>query len=125
VKQKPGKPLFFGKRNKTVVFALPGNPAAALTCFYVYVQKALNLMTGKRPEGLRRVKRRITSDFSRKGDRAQFLKAAICGDEVAVLEGQSSAMLHTYALSNALVYISLDAANHKKGDEVECLLLSN
>ncbi|MCT4624702.1 MAG: molybdopterin molybdotransferase MoeA, partial [Schleiferiaceae bacterium] len=55
VKQKPGKPLFFGIRNKTIVFALPGNPAAALTCFYVYVLKALNLMTGKRPEGLRRV----------------------------------------------------------------------
>ena len=33
VKQKPGKPLFFGKKNDTYVFALPGNPAAALSCF--------------------------------------------------------------------------------------------
>ena len=37
VKQKPGKPLFFGKTDNTLVFALPGNPAAALTCFYIYV----------------------------------------------------------------------------------------
>ena len=47
VNQKPGKPLFFGKHRKTVLFALPGNPAAALTCFYVYVQTALLKMTGK------------------------------------------------------------------------------
>jgi len=31
VKQKPGKPLFFGTKNNTHIFALPGNPAAALT----------------------------------------------------------------------------------------------
>ena len=33
VKQKPGKPFFFGKKKNTIVFALPGNPAAALSCF--------------------------------------------------------------------------------------------
>jgi molybdopterin molybdotransferase len=125
IKQKPGKPLFFGKKGEAFVFALPGNPAAALTCFNVYVIKALNLLTGKRPQGLVRVQKKITTDFSRKGDRAQFLKAAICGDEVAILEGQSSAMLHTYALSNALVYVPLEKELILKGEAVECILLSN
>jgi len=125
IKQKPGKPLYFGKKDNALVFALPGNPAAALTCFNVYVIKALNLLTGKRPQGLVRVQKKITEDFSRKGDRAQFLKAAICGDEVAVMEGQSSAMLHTYALSNALVYVPLEITSVKKGESVECILLSN
>jgi molybdopterin molybdotransferase len=37
INQKPGKPLFFGKKDKTIVFALPGNPASALSCFYIYV----------------------------------------------------------------------------------------
>jgi len=41
VKQKPGKPLFFGKKEEKIIFALPGNPAAALSCFYIYVQAAL------------------------------------------------------------------------------------
>jgi len=34
VAQKPGKPLLVGKLNHKTVFALPGNPAAVLTCFY-------------------------------------------------------------------------------------------
>jgi len=123
IKQKPGKPLFFGKKENALVFALPGNPAAALTCFNVYVIKALNLLTGKRPQGLVRIKKNITTDFSRKGDRAQFLKGSICGNEVAIMEGQSSAMLHTYALSNTLVYVPLEMKSIKKGESVECILI--
>ena len=123
VQQKPGKPLFFGKKEEKLIFALPGNPAAALTCFYIYVVKALNLLMGKNPTGLLRTRKNITADFERKGDRAQFLKAAICGDEVQILEGQSSAMLHTFALANALVYVPLDVDGYKKGEQVECILL--
>ena len=46
INQKPGKPLFFGKKEKTIVFALPGNPASTLTSFYVYVYPALKINMG-------------------------------------------------------------------------------
>lgn len=38
VKQKPGKPLWFGMFNNKPVFALPGNPVSALICFYKYIK---------------------------------------------------------------------------------------
>jgi len=41
VNQKPGKPLFVGKLKDKIIFALPGNPAASLTCFYIYVKPFL------------------------------------------------------------------------------------
>ena len=47
VNQKPGKPLFVGKQEEKMVFALPGNPAACLTCFYVYVLPTLLILSGK------------------------------------------------------------------------------
>ncbi|MFN3940086.1 MAG: molybdopterin molybdotransferase MoeA, partial [Chitinophagales bacterium] len=37
VKQKPGKPFLFGQYRNTTVFGLPGNPAAVLSCYYVYI----------------------------------------------------------------------------------------
>lgn len=38
VKQKPGKPLWFGaKTDGTVVFALPGNPVSTFLCLHKYV----------------------------------------------------------------------------------------
>lgn len=38
VSQRPGKPLWFGiRKNKGVVFALPGNPVSSLICLHRYV----------------------------------------------------------------------------------------
>ena len=54
--------------------------------------------------------------------RAQFLKAKIANNEVHILEGQSSAMLNTFALANALVYVPADN-QVSSGDDVEVHLL--
>jgi molybdopterin molybdotransferase len=123
VKQKPGKPLFFGKKENTFIFALPGNPAAALSCFYLYVTTALQKMNGNINYALTKTIAKSTSEYIRKGDRAQFLKAIYQNGEVAILEGQSSAMLKTFALANALVYVPETIDLIKINDAVEVLLL--
>ncbi|WP_299441216.1 gephyrin-like molybdotransferase Glp [uncultured Aquimarina sp.] len=123
IKQKPGKPLFFGINDKTMVFALPGNPASSLTCFYIYVLPIIEKMKGMKSMGLTRTAKSITADFIKKGDRAQFLKAKVSGETVEILEGQSSAMLYTYAIANALVYIPENIDRIEKGDIVATILL--
>ena len=47
VKQKPGKPLLFGKHKQALLFALPGNPASTLNCFYVFVYPLLQALMGR------------------------------------------------------------------------------
>lgn len=121
VKQKPGKPLFFGKWKNKLVFALPGNPAAALTCFYIYVLNALKRISGG--EGLPTQLLELTDDYIKKGDRAQFLKAKTRGKYVEILEGQNSSMLHTYALADALVYVSSNSTGLPKGTKVKTYIL--
>ncbi|MFG6687325.1 gephyrin-like molybdotransferase Glp [Mariniflexile sp. HNIBRBA6329] len=123
VKQKPGKPLFFGTKNNTSIFALPGNPAAALTCFYVYVYVALQKMMDNEVVGLPRVQAKSISNFKKNGDRPQFLKAIHSDNQVEILEGQSSAMQQTFAISNALVFVPESIETIEKGDLVEVILL--
>jgi molybdopterin molybdotransferase len=108
VKQKPGKPLFMGKMGKKIVFALPGNPAAAMTSFYTYVVRGLNLMSGKKNPGLKTQLLSLKERYEKKGDRAEFLKATIEGEQIEILTAQSSAMLKSFAVSNALVYLPAD-----------------
>ncbi len=124
VKQKPGKPLFFGKKNSTYVFALPGNPASALSCFYVYVVTALQRLSGNLDFELLKTSARSVSTFTKKGDRPQFLKAIYNNGVVEILEGQNSSMIHTFALANALVYVP-ETFTHtiEKDDILEVLLL--
>jgi molybdopterin molybdotransferase len=125
VKQKPGKPLFYGKKGDTQIFALPGNPAAALSCFYVYVYIALQKMMNRKDLELPRIKAKSISYFEKKGDRPQFLKAIYENGKVEILEGQNSSMLQTFALSNALVYAPESITTIKEGDIIEVIQLPN
>ncbi len=123
VNQKPGKPLFFGKRENKMVFALPGNPASALSCFYVYVYPALQKLCGNTNFRLSRTTAMSTSNYTRKGNRAEFLKAIYSNGAVEILKGQNSSMLHTFALANALVYLPETSGSIELNDTVEVILL--
>ena len=123
VNQKPGKPLFFGRKDNKTIFALPGNPAAALSCFYVYVLPALQKMSGNLDYSLTKTRAISNSDYSVNINRAQFLKAIYNDDKVDILTGQNSSMLHTFALANALVYIPESSGSIKINDLVEVILL--
>ena len=59
VSQRPGKPLWFGKKEEKMVFALPGNPVSCLVCLRRYFieassalinsnQLAIDVIMGKR-----------------------------------------------------------------------------
>ena len=123
VNQKPGKPLFAGKSKDKIVFALPGNPAAALTCFYVYVLPTLSILMGKAPNYSQSRLISIAHDYSVRNTRSQFLKANIVNDEANVLSHQASSMLNSFAVSNGLVFVPDGIYELKKGDKVEVYLL--
>ncbi|MBK9519775.1 MAG: molybdopterin molybdotransferase MoeA [Anaeromyxobacter sp.] len=46
VAMRPGKPLAFGRLGRTLVFGLPGNPAAALVTFELFARPALRRLAG-------------------------------------------------------------------------------
>ena len=123
VKQKPGKPLFFGRKDNTCIFALPGNPAAALTCFYVYVWRCLERLSGNNNFKPVTIEAVSVSEINTKGDRFQFLKAKFLNGKVEILEGQSSAMLNTFAVANALAYAPVNLDKIEIGQKVKCLLI--
>lgn len=118
INQKPGKPLFFGKKENTIVFALPGNPASALTCFYVYVMPALKKMMGFEAIHLPKIKRKINTGFTNTSGKSLFLKAFYDDEKVTVLDSQSSAMLNTFAVANGLIHLPYDVVNVERGTEV-------
>ncbi|WKV12436.1 molybdopterin molybdotransferase MoeA [Marivirga harenae] len=123
VKQKPGKPLYFGKKNNRFAFALPGNPASALSCFYVYVALAITRYSGKERSDVLSQRLTAVNSFTSNGTRAQFLKALATAEKVEILDGQASSMLRSFAVANALVYLPEGEQTINKGSEVNVLLL--
>lgn len=123
IKQKPGKPLFFGKSRKTAVFALPGNPAAVLSCFYEYVFPALQIMQGRKNIFLKKVQLPLSKNYPKKKGLSFFLKGKISGDTVVPLEGQESFVLSSFATADCLIFLPEESENIKDGELVEVHLL--
>ncbi len=118
VKQKPGKPLYFGTKGNTSVFALPGNPASALSCVYQYVIPHLNQRSGLGEDEWSNLRIPLAHDYFKKGDRAVFLKARLEKNKIHILDGQASSMLQSFALANCMVYLDESQNQMKEGELV-------
>jgi molybdopterin molybdotransferase len=123
VSQKPGKPLYAGKLKEKIIFALPGNPAAALTCFYVHVRPMLHRVSGMEATFKSNITKKLTLNVEVNNPRDQFLKAVISTDEVTLLPHQDSSMLDSFALANGLVYLPAGNYRKDKGENVTVYLI--
>lgn len=124
VNQKPGKPLFFGKKEEKLVFALPGNPASSLTCFYVYVLPTLKTQMGCEAVHHTKIVRKLTNTIINTSGKTLFLKAFYDDTHSTVLESQSSAMLTTFAVANCLLVVPYQSTQIKKNQLVTLLPLN-
>lgn len=104
VKQRPGKPLFFGMKGKVPVFGLPGNPSSVLTCFYEYVLEALSAMTG-RHDSLRTGKARLLQEYRKPATLTHFLKGVYADGDVRLSNAQESYKLSAFSSANCFVVI--------------------
>lgn len=73
VQVKPGKPLLFGRLGQTLVFGLPGNPAATATTAELFVAPALRRMSGLRHCQAPRLPVRLTDTARGDAKRLTFL----------------------------------------------------
>lgn len=121
VKQKPGKPLYFGKLREKAVFALPGNPASALTCFHVYVRPFLETLMGRKPfadkqHGV------LLNNYTKKAGLTHFVKARVADSKVEILQGQPSFRMDAYAQANAYAVLRAEQEAFSAGEEVEVIV---
>lgn len=113
VKQRPGKPLYFGKKGSKLIFGLPGNPVSALVCFHLYISPVLQI---KSPIFLQLP---LASHYQKKAGLTHNLRGFANGHQVEILTGQESYMLHTFTKANCLVSIPEPVETVNKGELVD------
>lgn len=123
VKQKPGKPLYFGHTSDRLVFGLPGNPSSVLNCFYQYVFPKLEEILHRLPAI--RVKKAILQNGYRKPlGLTHFIKGFVNEQhEVTALFGQESYRMRSFAVANCLIRLEEDCQEAHIGQEVNVQLL--
>ena len=122
IRQKPGKPILFGRKENKAVFGLPGNPASVLTCFYEYVLPAIGKMMHQ-PLSLSSKKAVLSHDHQKPAGLTHFLKAVYDGEKVSLQKGQESYKLSSFAVANSLVVFPETETQFTQGQSIEIHLL--
>ncbi|UZT99237.1 molybdopterin molybdotransferase MoeA [Chryseobacterium fluminis] len=122
IRQKPGKPFFFGTKEEKLVFGLPGNPSSALTCFYVYIAPLLSKIM-MRPDITAKTSALTTSAYQKKSGLMHFLKATHLDGQVTPLHAQESYRLQSFAEANCLMILKENSEGCGKDEAVEVIIL--
>jgi len=129
VRQKPGKPLFFGVGHAdTPILGLPGNPAAVLVGAHLYLRRILDCLEGANSPGpvFRRGRLAEETRADTRRDcwlRARWWTASDGSVELAVLDHQASHMLSNLCAADAVVRLPASAEAYPAGSRVEWLPL--
>ena len=123
IKQKPGKPMFFGFKDDKLIFALPGNPASALSCYYNYVLPALNLLSGNNSPELEQRTLSLKSTYKKTVKMTHFLKGLANDQSVEIMGRQSSAMLNSFVDGNCLIILEEGREIWDIDDQVKVIML--
>lgn len=118
IRQKPGKPLYFGMLGNKPVFGLPGNPASVLTCFYEYVALALARIC-ERDSPVMVCQMPVAAGFRKPAGSTHFLKGRHHNGTVTIMDAQESYRLRSFARANGLVVLDEGTTELSAGDLVE------
>jgi molybdopterin molybdotransferase len=118
VKQKPGKPLYFGVKDNTSIFALPGNPASVFTSFQVYVKPFIDAFISGSTIFTSFHHGTITHDFEKKQGLTHWLKAVENNGNVKILTGQESYKMDAFTEANCLAKLDENTEFIEAGKEI-------
>lgn len=123
IKQKPGKPLYFGMKDLIPIFGLPGNPSSVLTCFYEYVLPALEKLS-HHTGFIKTYKKVLTKRIEKKSGITHFLKGNYTEEKVEPLGAQESYRLSSFAKANCLICLDEKKTVFEIGDIVEIHIIN-
>ena len=123
VAMQPGKPLTFGTKDKTAIFAFPGNPVSTFFPFEIMAKPFIYKLMGH--DYITRTFPLITGvDFTRKrAERKTFIPVKIENGKVFPVEFHGSAHINSLCDAEGIISFPLGILEIKKGQTVEVISL--
>ena len=104
---RPGKPLLWGKIDKTPLLGLPGNPVSTAVCALIFLAPAISRLAGGTFQQ-QLFSAKITTDLPENDQRQDYMRASM-GIDVGGLtivrpaQRQDSSMMTTLAYADAFI----------------------
>lgn len=117
LKQRPGKPFWFGKNHQVTVFAFPGNPVSTYMCakryFEPWVREAMKMTSLP-------LTAQLTSEFTFKPELQYFLQCKVAVNDEGILQatpvpGQGSGDLANLVEADGFLELPAERTNFESG----------
>jgi molybdopterin biosynthesis enzyme len=124
---KPGKPTVFAKKNKCLIFGLPGNPVSAAVTFFLFVRTALLKMQNAENTELKKGFAAASEKIKAAKERDSVLPVSLSTDKkgnlkIETLRFSGSSNFIAFARADALVFVP-QGKSLEKGDAAEIFFL--
>lgn len=120
---KPGKPLFFGVKNRKLIFGIPGNPVSNFLAYQIFVRPVIRKMMGIEDYTLKIKKGILKSEFRQKPGRKHFVLSKVVQSKntyyVYPLPGHGSADIAALSTADAFMLVDGTISKIKQNSEVE------
>ena len=126
VQQQPGKPLLLARLRGIPVLGLPGNPVSSMVSFFLYGRPFLFQLQRRTDPPYRSLRAKALTPFKGAQDRKAFRRGVLSFEGELVVRStgnQSSGVLRSMALGNALVALS-PGQDAQEGEMVEVIPLT-
>ena len=127
VAMRPGKPLMFGRKGKTRVLGLPGNPVASLICSELYLKPLVARLSGA--DYIQDIRTAVLGEAMPANDtREDYVRASVRREDdrlvATAFDVQDSSMLRILARSDALIIRAPFAPAAEAGSACRVLMLN-
>lgn len=124
---RPGKPVYFGKIGRKLVFGLPGNPVSTLVTFHLLVRPALRKMMGIVDPADPRLPAILRQTLTKTVGRAEFVRGRMDASGVRLQvtpdRARDSHMVGGVASADCLVELPAEAETVESGALVRVIPL--
>jgi molybdopterin molybdotransferase len=124
---RPGKPTYFGVRDKTLVFGLPGNPVSAMVTFLLFVRPAIRALLGADDRPRPRATAILDERYVKEPGRAHLIRCRLelrdDGWHARSTKDQGSHVLTSMLGADGFAIAPTESATIEAGERVEIELL--
>ncbi len=124
---RPGKPVIFGRKDDTLIFALPGNPVASFVTFELFIYPAIRKMMGFTAMHRNMVKAFLDTEIVVKRKRREYRPALFRTQDnvsyVSPVEWHGSADLLSTTRANSLLIVREDVEKYAVGHLIDVMRL--
>jgi molybdopterin molybdotransferase len=126
IAMRPGKPMFFGKRDGMRILGLPGNPVSAMIGARVFLVPLIAKLLG-RPDALHPITASLSAPMAVNGPRDHYMRGRLDVStnppRVTPLPNQDSALVAALADANCLIVVAANSPAQPEGASVTVLPL--